>query len=233
MNDFNTAADQQVSDQQVSEKPSFADTLLAAAIKYRNLLIGGVVLCMIIAGGTWFWIQKTQADEQKASLALSRVIPYMQTGDLEKAISGATGSEGLKAIAEHYGSTPSGNMAKLYLGAIYLSTNKPDAARVMYESFSHKNKDLMAAALAGSASCLTEKKQFAEAADGYEKASSSASNEALRSAYLVRAAETRLAAGQPDKAKKMYDDIIKQFPGSPSAGFAQRAQLRLSGSEQP
>lgn len=227
MNDFTTAADQTA-----SGKSSFTDSLFANAIKYRNLLIGVLAMCLLIAGGSWYWIQKTQADEQKASLALSRIIPYMETGDLDKAVSGAAGTEGLKAIASQYGSTPSGNMARLYLGAIYLSTKKTDEALAMYDSFSHSNKDLMAAAIAGSASCRSDKKQFAAAADGYEKAASTAVNEALRSTCLVRAAESRMAAGQADKAKIIYDDIIKNHPGSPASGIAQRAQLKLSGGEQ-
>ncbi|HWQ27075.1 MAG TPA: tetratricopeptide repeat protein [Chlorobaculum sp.] len=215
--------------QKALPKPTLTDRLLEIYLKQRKLIISTVVLLCVAAGGAFLWMQKTRADENTASIALAKATAWIQTGDLAKAIDGDGTTKGLKGIAGSYGSTQSGNMARLYLGTIYYTTNRPDEALVMYNAVSTSNKDLQASALAGAAACHVQKKAFAEAAAGYEKASAAAENEALKAMYLNKAAESYAAAGTLDKASKLFDQIIKTWPGSSSAGVAQRSLWRLSG----
>jgi tetratricopeptide (TPR) repeat protein len=216
---------------QAPEKPSFADNLIASAIRYKNIIIGTLLVALVVAGGVFFWMKQMQGNEEKAALMLSRIMPVMESGDLRKAIDGDKTLPGLKSVIGQYGSTPSGNMARLILATAYYSMNKPDSALAMYGSFSHKNKDLEAAAFAGSGACHMQQKQFAKAAEDYEKASAAAENEALKAHYLVRAADNDYLAGQTAKARTRYNEIVRQFPGSSAAAIAQRSIWKLSGSE--
>ncbi|MCE1274822.1 MAG: tetratricopeptide repeat protein [Chlorobiaceae bacterium] len=200
-------------------KPGFIDLLL----EKKQLLITIVVLIALTAGGVVFWMQKSKADEEKASLALSKVVPWIQTGDADHA------TKGLREVIGSYGGTRSGNMAKLYLATIYYTMNKPDDALAMYNAFKSDNKDLQASALAGAAACNVQKKAFAAAADSYEKASDAAENEALKSMYLNKAAENLIAAGKTGDAVKLLDKVIKSWPTTSSAAVAQRSLWRLSG----
>jgi predicted negative regulator of RcsB-dependent stress response len=213
MNDMNTAITQAL------PKPTFVDLLL----EKKKLVIGIILIIAVTAGGVFFWMQKTKADEEKASLALSKAVTWIEAGDSVKAL------KGLKEVVSGYGSTPSGNMARLYLGTIYYNLNRPDEALAMYNAFSNGNKDLQASALAGAAACRVQKKAFGAAAESYEKASATAENESLKAMYLNKAAENDIEAGKPDKAAKLLDQVIKTWPGTSSAAVAQRTTWRLSG----
>jgi predicted negative regulator of RcsB-dependent stress response len=213
MNEMNKAVTQAL------PKPTFVDLLL----EQKKLIIGIILIIAVTAGGAYFWTQKTQADEEKASLALSKAVTWIETGDSVKAV------KGLKEIVSGYGSTRSGNMARLYLGTIYYNMNRPDEALAMYNAFSGGNKDLQASALAGAAACNVQKKAFTAAAESYEKASATAENESLKAMYLNKAAENDIEAGKPDMAAKLLNQVIKSWPGTSSAAIAQRTMWRLAG----
>ncbi|NTU58055.1 MAG: tetratricopeptide repeat protein [Chlorobiaceae bacterium] len=223
-NDMNTSQPQKA-----LPAPTISDRLLELYIKQQKLIITILVVLCVGAGGYFLWMQKTKADENAAALALAKATTLIQAGDLAKAVDGDGTTKGLKGIVGSYGGTPSGNMARLYLGTIFFNSNKPDEALVMYNAFSSPNKDLQASALAGAAACHIQKKAFAEAAAGYEKASAAAENEALKAMYLNKAAESYVAAGTPDKAVNLFDQVIKRWPGTSSAGVSQRSLWRLSG----
>ena len=216
--------------QKALPEPTFSDRMLEIGIKYKKQLTALFVIICLAAGGTLFWMQKSQVDQAEASLALAKITPWIETGDINRAMNGEGSIKGLNAIAKTWGGTPSGNLAKLYMGNILLNNGKADDALAMYKGFKSDNKDLQASALAGAAACHVGKKAFAEAAPEYEKASETAESETLKSMYLAKAAESYAAAGQPDKAAKLFDQVVKTWPTTLSAGMAQRALLRLAGS---
>ena len=216
--------------QKALPKPTFSDRMLEIGIKYKKQLTALFVIICLAAGGTLFWMQKSRVDQAEASLALAKITPWLETGDINRAMNGEGSIKGLNAIAKTWGGTPSGNLAKLYMGNILLNNGKADDALAMYKGFKSDNKDLQSSALAGAAACHVGKKAFAEAAPEYEKASETAESETLKSMYLAKAAESYAAAGQPDKAAKLFDQVVKTWPTTSSAGMAQRALLRLAGS---
>lgn len=215
--------------QSAPPKATLTDRLLVMAIKRKNVIIPLVIAISLAAGGGLFWMQKTKADEALASIALSKAIEMIKIGEIDKAVEGDGPVKGLKGIAQTWGSTASGNMSRLYLAAIYFNSGKVDAALELYKAFNGKNKDLRAAALAGAASCHIQKKAFATAAPEFEKASETAENETLKAMYLKQAAECYNFAGKPDKAVELFVKVIRTWPGSSSAGVAQRTLLSLEG----
>jgi predicted negative regulator of RcsB-dependent stress response len=215
--------------QKALPEATFSDRMLEISIKYKKQLTALFIVICLAAGGTLFWMQKTKVDEAQASLALAKLTPWIETGDINKAINGEGSIKGLNGIAKTWGGTQSGKMAKLYMANMLLNSGKPDDALSMYQSFNSDNKDLQASALAGAAACNVIKKAFAEAALEYEKASETAENEALKSVYLNKAAESYASAGQPEKAAKLLDQVIKSWPGTASAGVARRTLWRLAG----
>ncbi len=200
-------------------KPSLADLLL----EKKELVIGVLLAVILIIGGTLFWMQRSKEQEEKASLALSKATVWIQSGDPERA------TKSLKELIGTYGGTASGNTARLYLATIYYTMNRPDEALAVYRAFSSGNRDLQASSLAGAASCNVQKKAFAAAAEGFEKASDTAENEALKAMYLNKAAENDIAAGKTAQAAKLLDKVVKSWPGTSSAAVAQRTMWRLSG----
>jgi predicted negative regulator of RcsB-dependent stress response len=203
--------------------------MLEIGIKYKTQLTVLFVVICLAAGGTLFWMQKTRVDEAQASLALAKITPWIETGDLNRAINGEGSIKGLHKIAATWSNTSSGKLARLYMAAIMLNNGKPDEALAMYKGFSSDNKDLQASALAGAAACHVSKKAFGEAAQEYEKASEAAETESLKAMYLNKAAESYASASQPDKAAKLLDQVIKSWPATSSAGVARRSLWRLAG----
>ncbi|NTW69170.1 MAG: tetratricopeptide repeat protein [Chlorobiaceae bacterium] len=210
-------------------KPEAEENLLYIAIKYKNALIGAVVLLLCLGGGTYFWMQQRQANEKEASLQLSRVAPFLDSGRLSSAINGEGKIPGLKKIAAEYKGTPSGNMAALLLANAYYSSGDYTAALNLFKTVSIDNKDLSAAALAGAGACYINRNQFAQAADTYQEASKQAENDVLKAQYLVKAAECLQQTNQIKKASELFTKIVADYPGSTAAAVAQRSLWQVSG----
>ncbi len=198
-------------------------SLIDLLILKKQLVVTILVVIAVAAAGVFGWMQKQKADEEQASLALAKVTPWIETANADKAI------KGLNSIVSSYGDTPSGNLARLYLATIYYTLDRPGDALPLYNAVKSPNKDVQASAQAGAAACNVQQRAFEKAAAGYEQASGTAENEALKAMYLNKAAENDIAANQPDKAVKLLDRIIKTWPASSSAAVAQRTMWRLSG----
>ena len=214
---------------QQNVKPSTEDNLLYVAIKYKSIIIGAFVLLIGIGGGIFFWMQHQKTSEQEAALQLSRVAALLDRGDYKTAINGAGKTPGLKKISEEYSGTPSGNMATLLLANAYYSIKDFDSALKVFKSVSIENKDLAAAALAGTADSYVGKNQLGLAAESYQEASKKAENTVLKAQYLAHAADSYQAINQLQKASELYTKIIADYPGSTGAALAQRSLWKISG----
>ncbi len=210
-------------------KPSAEDNLLYVAIKYKAVIIAAIVLLLCAGGGTFFWMQHQKTSEEEAALQLSRVAPFLDRGEYKTAINGAAKIPGLKKISDDYSGTPSGNMATLLLANAYYSIKDFDSALKVFKAVSIENKDLAAAALAGTADSYVGKNQMGLAAESYQEASKKAENTVLKAQYLAHAADSYQALNQLQKASELYTRIIADYPGSTGAALAQRSLWKISG----
>ena len=210
-------------------KPSAEDNLLYVAIKYKAVIIAAIVLLLCAGGGTNFWMQHQKTSEEEAALQLSRVAPFLDRGEYKTAINGAAKIPGLKKISDDYSGTPSGNMATLLLANAYYSIKDFDSALKVFKAVSIENKDLAAAALAGTADSYVGKNQLGLAAESYQEASKKAENTVLKAQYLAHAADSYQALNQLQKASELYTRIIADYPGSTGAALAQRSLWKISG----
>ncbi len=210
-------------------KPSAEDNLLYVAIKYKAVIIAAIVLLLCAGGGTFFWMQHQKTSEEEAALQLSRVAPFLDRGEYKTAINGAAKIPGLKKISDDYSGTPSGNMATLLLANAYYSIKDFDSALKVFKAVSIENKDLAAAALAGTADSYVGKNQLGLAAESYQEASKKAENTVLKAQYLAHAADSYQALNQLQKASELYTRIIADYPGSTGAALAQRSLWKISG----
>jgi tetratricopeptide (TPR) repeat protein len=210
-------------------KPAAEENLLYIAIKYKNALIGVVVLLVCLGAGAFFWMQQRQVSEKEAALELSRITPYLDGGKFSSAINGVEKIPGLKKIADEFAGTPSGNMASLLLANAYYSSGDYSNALKVFKNVSIENKDLAAAALAGAGACYINRNQLALAAETYQDASKKAENAVLKAQYLVKSAESLQQTNQIKKAAELYTKIIADYPGSTAAAVAQRSLWQVSG----
>ncbi|RTY34847.1 tetratricopeptide repeat protein [Chlorobium phaeovibrioides] len=208
---------------------SAVDNLLFFGIKYKNALIGATLFFLLAAAGTYFWMSRQADRELEAGMQLSAVEQLLQRGDYRAAIKGDKENPGLETIAASYNGTRSGEMAALLLANAWYSLGEPDSALTAFNTVSMKNPDLQAAVLAGKGACFSNRKEYAKAAEHYEKASGKAVNNALKASYLVDAADCMAKDGKEDNARQRYSNIIETYPGSAGAASAQRSLWMLSG----
>jgi len=178
---------------------SAVDSLVYFSIKYKNALIGAVLVCILAGVGAYFWINRQADRELEAGLKLSSVEQLLQRGDYRTAIKGDREQQGLEKIADSYNGTQNGEMAALLLGNAWYSLGEPDSALAAFNTVSMKSPDLQAAVLAGKGACFSKQKEYGKAADNFEKASRKADNNALKASYLGYAAGNLAADGKEAK----------------------------------
>jgi len=181
----------------------------------RTLTIyAGVIIA--VAAVVFFYVNNKRQNNEAASLQLARVIPIYDAGSYLEAVEGRPGTNvmGLKKIVEEYGSSETGETAKIYLANAYSFLGKFDDAYKYYEDYSGGIPLYKASSLAGQAGYKASKSEFEDAANLYLKASRIAEDNALNPDYILKAGINYLQAGDKEKAKEMFDVISKDYQTS-------------------
>lgn len=205
------------------------DHLIEFFILNKNLIIAAAVGFIVAAGGLFFYQQQDRSTETEAYTLLSHAESSVDNGNWQQAIDGNAEMKGLRKIIEEYGSTPSGNRAKILMGESFLGLGEIDSALAYYSLYAGKKPNLAASAKAGEAACLLLKKKLPEAAAAFEKAAEIAANDALKASYLSDAADTRLLLGDTNTAVDLYKQIVREYPGFAASSKAQQSLLALAG----
>lgn len=202
----------EVEDIKSEKKVSFADQALAFVLKNRNLVIGiGLGVILVIAGYFGYRWYLANQDSQAAG-KMTAAVKFFEAGQYKQALDGANG---LRKIAEEYGSTPSGNLAKYYTGVSLDQLNDRKNAYKYFEQYSKGDDILGAAALEAMGSIEEDiNKNYAKAADLYQEAASVYPDLTTAPENLRKAARAMEAAKQYDQARSVYQSIKSQYPES-------------------
>ncbi|HEY8515636.1 MAG TPA: tetratricopeptide repeat protein [Candidatus Binatia bacterium] len=177
----------------------------------------GLLGVLLLVGAiTWY----VQARAERAARA------YYGANELFKREQWGEAYESFRAVANDYGSTSYGRLAKLYAGRAAMKAGKPAEAVPMLREFANQAPDPaleqlalveLAAALeaSGDASSARTELERAVAIDGPAKPEAQIS--------LARLAE---AAGEKDKAIELYQKYLEEDPDGASAELA---RMRLVG----
>lgn len=148
------------------------------------------------------------------------------TPDYSVALNGNENTPGFAEVAEQYGNTPAGNLAKMYAAACALRLGDFDAAEKYINGFKSvkgvpgEMVNAMAAGIKGE--IAVEKDDFAKAASLFEKAAAESNNDFSTPMYLRKAALAYSAAGNEAKAQECYKTIEKEYPRSLDAREAMK-----------
>lgn len=194
--------------------------------KYKNVLLGilGVVAAAIIGGFLFYNYRNSQ--EKEAQADMFQAIYYFEADSLNKALKGDGQYRGLTSIADEYGSTKAGNLAKFYAGVAYLKQGKFKEAINYLEDY--KSNDLI---LQGRAFCLLgdanmELGNKKEAVEYYLKAADYNSNEFFTPQYLMKAGMAYEASNDYAKATEVYDRIINNYVNAAEVTDAKKYKAR-------
>lgn len=193
-------------------------TVYARALEFYSryktyVLAAAAVLLVAILGyiGYRFYLVK-QGDE--AAQLLGPIEMVYEQGNYEQALDGTADHIGLIDIADRYGRTKDGNLAKFYAADALYRLGRKEEALQYFESYDKDADYLGASAYAGEAAIQEDLGNPERAAELYRKAGTIYENKLTSPEYLLSAARDFEAAKKYDAARDMYNMISDRFPDS-------------------
>lgn len=190
----------------------------AFVIKYKKQIITALVAIVVVVGGAFAYIYGySKPREDKAQELLGIVMQkYIMTQDFEHALAGEGKTPGLEKIANKYGSTDAGNLAKYEAGICNYQLGKTKQAIKYLEDFSTKGDATVSPqALFALANCYAADKQPDKAVETFKKAAKATDVPALCSEYLFQAGIILESQKKNDDALKIYQQIKEDYPTAP------------------
>ncbi len=207
----------------ITKKELKQDRLVTAYFKIvdflrnnRKIVSGtgtGLIIAAIVVVA---YVNNRRSDNTKAATELSQVLDAFNGGAYQVAINGdpTHNVAGLKSIVENYGSSETGEQAKIFLADCYYYLGDYDNALKYFDDYDGSDNFLQASAYAGMAEVYEVKGEYAKAAEYYEHAASSDSKNFLVPQYLVGAARNDIKIGKKDRAITLLTRVKKDFPNS-------------------
>jgi tetratricopeptide (TPR) repeat protein len=195
-------------------KPFAMEKFIGKNKKQFIYLLGGILV--LIVGGIAYYTQIMLPKEDKAKELIVRAQIHFERDSFNLALNG-DGTEngyGLLEIADDYGSTETGKLAKLYIGLIYIKQNKFEEAIDYLEDYSSKNNLANALGMAALGDCYVQLKDYEQAASLFMKAGKTADNNFTAPKYLKKAGLTYEQLEDTDKALEAYQLIKDKYPSS-------------------
>lgn len=184
----------------------------------QKMLINAVIVILVVIGailGYNKFIRQPKIEE--ASNQIFGAQNYFEKDSFNLALNGDGNISGFLEIADNYGSTPSGNLAKYYSGLCYLYLGDYNNAIKYLEKFSTDDMLLANMALANIGDAYMQLKDYQKAAGYYSKAASSKLNDFSTPIFLMKNALAYEKANDYSAALKIYERIENEFPNSPEA----------------
>jgi TolA-binding protein len=207
------------------------DKLVTTALKLSEyvrrhakefLMVGaGVVMVVVIV---LFIVSSNKSRDQKAAELLGKARVELEASEFQPA------SADLQGILRSYGGTKAAQEALYLMGNSSYYSRDYDQALKHFQDFVKKYPKaeplLLAGAYSGIGDCYLQKGEYDKAAENYLKAVNKNLDEFVIPVYLLSAARAYVKANQPDKAKKLYERIIMEYPQSKEVF---QARLELAG----
>jgi predicted negative regulator of RcsB-dependent stress response len=186
----------------------FVESVLEGSVWARQhgriLLIGGIVLFVLLAGGIYYRNYRAQLHEQ-ATAQLNQVRQTVLSGNKQLAVTD------LKNYIARFGNTAAGAEARTMLAQLYLSQNQPQEAVTAIEPIADE-VDKSPAATFLLASAYEALKQSDKAEQAYLRIAEDARFGFEKREALERAAGLRLAAGNTAGAIELYNRAMETLP---------------------
>ena len=207
----------------ITKKELKQDQLITTYVKAREFLrnnrkivsgtLTGLVIAVIVIVA---YLNNRHSDNLKAAAELSQVIGLFNGGAYQVAINGDPTRDitGLKSIVDNYGSTETGEQAKIYLADCYYFIGDYDNAFKYFKDYDGSDRFLEASADAGMAEVYEIRGDFEKASEYYDRAASRDSKNFLTPQYLIGAARDYIKIGKKDRAIDLLNRVKKNFPDS-------------------
>ena len=190
-------------------------------LKNNRRIVSGTITVIIVAViAVVIYLNNRRSNNTNAATELSGVLNLFNGGAYQVAINGdpTRNITGLKSIVDNYGSSESGEQAKIYLADCYYYLGDYDNAMKYFKDYDGSDRFLQASAYAGEAEVNEIRGGFESAAEYYDRAASRDSKSFLAPQYLVGAARNYIKIGKKERAVELLTRAQKDFSNSPYAG---------------
>ena len=199
------------------------------AEKYKNIIIGAVILLAVIGIGVFLYQQYVVAPkEQEASNEFFFAQQYFDNALLEQdakvkdslfqvSLTGANGKYGFLDLIEEYSGTKAANLAHYSAGMAYVNMGKYEEAIPYLKDFNSEDAIMGALALGNIGDAYAQLKNSDEAFSFYKKAFESDDNTFTTSMYLKKAGIVSMELGKNEEAAKYFERIKNDYPNSTEA----------------
>ncbi len=195
-------------------------------------ILGGVAVVAFIILGYFSYVRFYLGPlEEEASSQMFVAEQYFEKDSFNIALNGDATYLGFLDIADDYGSTKSGNLARYYAGISHLSLGQYEDA--IYQLGKFKGQDVVLSAIAYGATgdAHMELGDADKALAAYEKAVKTNENEFTTPIYLMKAGVAAEKLGKFDKAISYYGRLRSDFPntneGRSAEKYLSRAQTSM------
>ncbi len=188
-------------------------------IENNQKTIINVVLAILVVIGGYLAYNKfiKQPKIEEASNQIFGAQNYFEKDSFNLALNGDGNISGFLEIADNYGSTPSGNLAKYYAGLCYLYLGDYQQAIHYLKAFSSDDMLISSMALANIGDAYMQLKEYDNAAEYYKKAATSKINDFSTPIFLMKNALAYEKTQNYEAALEIYEKIQRDFPNSPEA----------------
>jgi tetratricopeptide (TPR) repeat protein len=198
--------------------------------KYQKPLIYVVVGLILVAGVFFAYRSWYKAPlEEEAQAQMFAAVQYFEHDSLMLALNGDGSNLGLLDIEDRYGSTQAGNLARYYVGLVYLHTGLYDEAITYLKRYSPGDKLGKALVNGNVGDAYSELQDYDNAISYYKKAADSERSRLTTPRFLMKAGLLLEAQGKYAEAKTVYERVKKDFPetseGYEADKYITRAQL--------
>ncbi|HRN36589.1 MAG TPA: tetratricopeptide repeat protein [Flavobacteriales bacterium] len=186
-----------------------------------------VVAVLVIVGGLFGYrkfISEPRAKEAQEMIWKAQY--YFEIDSLDLALNGDGNFLGFASVADQYGSTSTGNLAKFYMAVIYHQKGEYETALQYYKEADLGDDVLRVMATGNQGDALVELGKPAEAATQFMKAADLVKSDYTTPMFLMKAGIVYQQQNDWKNAAKCFGRIVSDFPGSPDANTAKKYAAR-------
>ncbi len=192
-------------------------------------IIYAIVALLVVAVGIFSYknfVAEPRLEKASAMLYKAQLLIETEAPNYTLALEGDQTTPGFLDVVNSYGSTPSGNLAKHYVGVCYLHNGDLDNA-AKYLAQYKPAKGIVASLinaqnLALQGDIAVENDKYSDAVALFRKAAKASDNALTAPAYLFKAALASIAAADEQGAKAILTEIKTSYPGTDEANKADK-----------
>jgi TolA-binding protein len=194
----------------------------------KKVIIALVALLILVAGGyAYKYLVMDKNEVAAAELIVAAQENFAgETPNYDLALNGNEAGAGFLAVAEEYGATKAGNLAKHYAGICYLHLGDLEKAAeylAKYKAVKGLAAEVVNAQNLGlQGDVAVELGDYAKAANFFKKAVAASENNFTAPHYLYKQGLALAAAGKVVEAKACYKTITEKYPSSVEARDAEK-----------